>query len=69
MKREPGPTLLVLESGLFPDSGTVREALTYMEQEGICRISRRDLTDPALDEAGWDRLLAQILGSEKVITL
>ncbi|HEB96121.1 MAG TPA: hypothetical protein ENI96_06800 [Sedimenticola thiotaurini] len=61
--------LLVLESGLFPDRETVREALQYMEQEGICQVVHRDLTGPALDEAGWDRLLRQILGSEKVITL
>jgi len=67
MNNDNNDVLLVLDSGLFPDSGTLRQALGRME--GRQRVQYRDLTDPALAPDAWDRLLQEILGAGKVMTL
>ena len=67
MSNDNDGVLLVLDSGLFPDSGTIRQALAQME--GRQRVEYRDLADPTLTPDAWDRLLQEILGSAKVVTL
>lgn len=67
MNNDNNDVLLVLNSGLFPDSGTMRQALGRMEERQ--RVEYRDLTDPALTPGAWDRLLQEILGAGKVVTL
>lgn len=65
MSGDDDGVLLVLDSGLFPDRGTLRQALDRLEG----RVVYRDLTDPAMTPEAWDRLLDEILGSAKVMTL
>jgi hypothetical protein len=67
MSEDDGVALLVLNSGLFPDTETIQEALVQLR--GTYRVEHRDLTDPAMSPEAWDRLLGEILRSEKVITL
>ena len=42
---------------------------TQKEMEGCCRVQWEDLRDPDRPSAEWDRLLSDILTSEKVITI
>ena len=59
--------LVILQTGLFPDAGTLERALSRLEEaEGA---SRHDLKDPGLGPAGWDRVAEAILTADKVVTV
>lgn len=59
--------LVVLQTGLFPDADAL-EAAVKRHSQG-CRVSRHDLTQPTMDDAAWDRVLAEVLEARKVITI
>ena len=67
MTSQPDKTILVLATGLFADAATINEALATLEACG--RIVRRDVTPDTMNEAAWDRLLGDILGTDLIITL
>ena len=58
--------ILALDSGLFPDRGTVEAALA--ELAGSHQVNRLDLTTGDLIEADWDRALANILRADLIVT-
>jgi len=58
--------LLVLESGIFPDSKTVEQAIRKIDGY---RIKRVQLNAAPMSPDDWDQALAEILESEKVVTL
>ena len=59
--------LVVLHTGLFPDAATLDQAVSRLEQGHAVR--RHDLTQPSLDAATWDQVLADILAARKIITI
>ena len=58
--------ILALDSGLFPDRGTVEAALA--EFAGSHQVNRLDLTTGNMIEADWDRALADILRADLIVT-
>ena len=58
--------ILALDSGLFPDRGTVEAALA--ELAGSHQVNRLDLTTGDIIEADWDRALANILRADLIVT-
>lgn len=58
--------ILALDSGLFPDRETLEAALA--ELAGAHEVSRLDLAGGDMDEAGWDRALAEILRADLIVT-
>lgn len=58
--------ILALDSGLFPDRGTVEAALA--ELAGSHQVNRLDLTTGDMIEADWDRALADILRADLIVT-
>ena len=58
--------ILALDSGLFPDRGTVEAAL--VELAGSHQVNRLDLTTGDIIEADWDRALADILRADLIVT-
>ena len=58
--------ILALDSGLFPDRGTVEAALA--ELAGSHQVNRLDLTTGDMIEADWDRALADILRADMIVT-
>lgn len=59
--------LLVLETGLFPDQATVREALDLLAEGRD--LPRHDLTRENMTDQGWDRVVDDILSARKVVTI
>jgi len=60
------PRLLLLESGIFPDTKTVQQAVELIDGY---RVQREQLNVAAMSSGDWDRVLAEIVQSEKVVTL
>ncbi len=58
--------ILALDSGLFPDRETVEAALAELAAGND--LSRLDLAAGDMDEADWDRTLAQILRVDLIVT-
>ena len=58
--------ILALDSGLFPDRGTVEAALS--ELAGGHQVNRLDLATTPMGEADWDRALAEILRADLIVT-
>lgn len=58
--------ILELNTGLFPDAGTVAEALRAV---GASELRRVDLTRPEMTSQDWDQVVADILDSDLVVTL
>ena len=60
-------TLLVLETGLFPDAATLDEAVGHAPETSA--IQRRKIVPDKMDDAAWDRLLGDILAARTILTL
>lgn len=58
--------IVILETGLFPDQDFLRDALA--DSSSSHSVHRSDLRE-ARSEAQWDRLLDEILSSDRVITI
>jgi hypothetical protein len=58
--------ILALDSGLFPDRGTVEAALA--ELAGSHQVNRLDLSTGDMSEADWDRALTDILRADLIVT-
>ena len=58
--------ILSLDSGLFPDRETVEAALAELAAGND--LSRLDLAAGDMDEADWDRALAEILRADLIVT-
>ncbi len=58
--------VLVLDVGLFPDRGTVDAAVTRLAESNDIR---RATPARDADDGGWDRVLAEVLAADLVITL
>jgi hypothetical protein len=56
----------ILETGLFPDTETMEEAITHLEP--IHNVYRYKL-DHERSDAEWDQLLDEIIASDRVFTL
>ena len=61
------PRVIVLKTGIFPDETCMQQAIELME--GDCQVQWEDLTSRDMDAAEWDRVLSDILSSEKVISV
>lgn len=61
------PKLLILETGLFPDRETVRQALS--ETATSSDAETIELEPNAMREEDWDRVVDRILRTEKIITI
>ena len=58
--------LLVIQTGLFPDTQTVEGALSAL---GALRIVREAVDSGAMQATDWDRLVQRIRQADKVVTL
>ncbi len=58
--------ILALNSGLFPDRETVEAALA--ELAAGHQVSHLDLATGDMDDADWDRALAEILRADLIVT-
>ena len=58
--------ILALDSGLFPDRETVEAALAALAAGH--QVSRLDLATGDMDDADWDRALAEILRADLIVT-
>jgi hypothetical protein len=59
---------LTLNTGLFPDAGTVAAALATLE--GAQSVERADLTGLVPeDEEGWAAVARAVLAAELIVTL
>jgi len=67
MNKTTSGTLLVLEANLFPDAATLQSA--FLKAPGKEKIQRSEVAPGKMDDAAWDRLLADILAAEIVLTL
>ncbi len=61
--------ILTLETGLFPDQDTLKAAIAELERQdhSVVRLVLDGLA--ADDEAGWDRVVQEIMKAGKVITI
>jgi len=66
MNNPDQPGVLLLHSGIFPDVNTLEQAILLIDGY---QVEREDLTAAAMSTGDWDRVLAKILKSEKVVTL
>ena len=67
MKDSEPKRLVVLQTGLFPDAATVEEGIKKLEKRWV--VSRHDIAGAARDTAAWNRVLADILTADKIITV
>lgn len=67
MKDSETKRLVVLQTGLFPDAATLEEGIKKLEERWV--VSRHDIAGAAPDTAAWDRVLADILTADKIITV
>lgn len=57
----------ILSTGLFPDAETVNSAVNYLE---VAHYAYRcDLRELGGRDEDWDRVLEEILGADRVITV
>lgn len=61
------PRVIALKTGIFPDETSMQRAIELME--GDYNVQWEDLTSRDMDEGDWDRVLSDILSSEKVISV
>ncbi len=59
--------VIVLDTGLFPERDMIESALQVLAKTHDLR--RIDLANREMDQQDWDRVLAEILDCEKVITI
>ncbi len=59
--------LLILETGLFSDQETVRQALSEALKPGETETIA--LKPNAMQEEDWDRIVDRILSTEKIVTI
>ena len=64
---ENKPRAVVLRTGLFPDRGTVEDALDALRAE--VALKQIDLELAQMDQAQWDKILEEILAAERIITI
>jgi hypothetical protein len=57
--------VLVLDVKLFPDRAVVNAAVAHLARD--CEI-RRTSPAPGVGDADWDRVLAEVLAADLVIT-
>jgi hypothetical protein len=57
----------ILETGLFPDTETMEEAITHLEP--IHNVYRYRISDHEHSDAEWDQMLDEIIASDRVFTL
>ena len=67
MTNETQKSLLVLATGLFPDSVTIEAALLNVG-DGL-RVQLRSVEVETMNDSAWDELLADILRSPTIVTL
>ena len=59
--------ITILSTGLFPDPQTMNEAVSYLEAAHyVYRCDLREIGDRVED---WDRVLEEVLGADRVITV
>jgi len=58
--------ILTLNTGLFPDGGTVEAAISEMGADH--ELHSLDLPGDKADEAAWDAALTEILAADMIIT-
>lgn len=61
------PKLLILETELFSDRETVRQALSEALKPGETEVIA--LNPNAMQEEDWDRVVDRILKTEKIVTI
>lgn len=67
MSDETQPSVIVLTASLYPDVGTMEEALASLTlTQGMRRIA---IPTSNADEQAWDAILDAILKAEKVVTI
>ena len=59
--------IAILETGLFPDTETVEEAITHLVP--LHNVYRYDLTQTQRTDDEWDQLLDEILAADRVFTI
>lgn len=59
--------IAILSTGLFPDAETEVEAVSYLEAAHY--VYRCDLRELEARDEEWDRVLEEVLGADKVITV
>ncbi len=59
--------IAILETGLFPDTATVEEALTHLEP--LHNVYRYDLINESRTDDEWDQLLDEVLAADRVLTI
>lgn len=67
MSTQTKPGLLVLATGLFPDTTTIEAAILTASQDNSVRL--RQVCPDSMDPADWDQLIADIMRSKNIITL
>lgn len=60
------PLLLLLKSGIFPDSTTVEQAVKLIDGYSVQRL---ELDATAMSTDDWDRVLEKIIKSAIVVVL
>ena len=59
--------ITILSTGLFPDPQTMTEAVSYLEAAHY--VYRCDLQTMEDRDEEWDRVLEEVLGADRVITV
>ena len=59
--------IAVLETGLFPDSETVEDAITHLVP--LHNVYRYDLREMSRTDDEWDQMLDEILAADRVLTV
>ncbi|MEJ2687504.1 MAG: hypothetical protein P8124_09915 [Gammaproteobacteria bacterium] len=59
--------ITILSTGLFPDPQTMAEAVSYLEAAHY--VYRCDLQAMEDRDEEWDRVLEEVLGADRVITV
>jgi len=59
--------VVVLKLGIFPDAGTVEQALARLPRE--CVQSVFEISQPGGGERDWDRVLDGLLAADRIIVV
>ncbi len=59
--------IAILETGLFPDSETVRDALNHLEP--VHYVYRYDLREKVTSAEEWDQLIDALLISDRIYSV
>ncbi len=59
--------VVVLKLGIFPDAGTLEQALARLPPE--CVQSVFDVSKPGGGERDWDRVLDRLLAADRIIVV